>query len=218
MSQLQAMRVFACVVDLGSIHLADKRLGMSAAAVTCTVGMREVHPKMRLLNRTNRGLSVAETGKGYLDGCREIIGKLDATRDPSGTLRIAEPMTFVTSGLGALLASYCTLHPLIDCDATDFDTHVDMVEGGYDACSSDDRRLASAMLVSRRLTSIDEMVVASPDVPAAARHAAPDFDSLLWAQQPDEKGPQLHRFHRHRTRPCSCVRLLTERIEKWQGY
>jgi DNA-binding transcriptional LysR family regulator len=179
MSQLQAMRVFTRVVDLGSIHLAAKQLGMSAAAVTRSVGMLEAHLNMRLLNRTTRGLSLAEIGKDYLDGCREIIGKLDemksnlmrATRDPSGTLRIAAPMTFVTSGLGALLASYRTLHPRIDFDVTTFDTHVDMVEGGYDECFSDDCRLASATLVSRRLTSIDEMVVASPGVPAAARHA-----------------------------------------------
>ena len=60
------------------------------------------------------------------DGGREIIGKLDemdsnlmrATRDPSGRLRIAAPMTFVASGLGALLASYRTLHPRIDFDVT----------------------------------------------------------------------------------------------------
>jgi DNA-binding transcriptional LysR family regulator len=41
-----------------------------------------------------------------------------ATRDPSGRLRIAAPMTFVASGLGALLASYRTLHPRIDFDVT----------------------------------------------------------------------------------------------------
>jgi DNA-binding transcriptional LysR family regulator len=83
--------------------------------------MLEAHLNMRPLNRTTRGLLLAEIGKDHLDGCREIIGKLDemesnlmrATRVPRGTLRIA----------------------------------------------------------------------------------ATDFDSLLWAQQPVEKGPQLHRFH-----------------------
>ena len=146
----------------------------------------QAHLNMRLLNRTSRGLSLTEIGKDYLNGCREIIGKLDelesnlmrASRDRSGTRRIAAPMTFVTSGLGALLASYRTLHPRIDFDVTTFDTHVDMVEGGYDVCFSDDRQLASATLVSRRLTSIDEMVVASPDVPAAARHAAEILEPL----------------------------------------
>jgi DNA-binding transcriptional LysR family regulator len=187
MNQLQAMRVFTRVVDLGSFHLAAKQLGMSAAAVTRSVGMLEAHLNMRLLNRTTRSLSLTEIGKDYLDGCREIIDKLDemesnllqTTRDPSGTLRIAAPMTFVASGLGALLASYRALHPRVDFDVTTFDTHIDIVEGGYDVSFSDDRRLVSATLVSRRLTSVEEVVVASPIY--LARHGTPRDPSALSA-------------------------------------
>jgi DNA-binding transcriptional LysR family regulator len=185
MNQLQAMRVFTRVVDLGSFNLAAKQLGMSAAAVTRSVGMLEAHLNMRLLNRTTRSLSLTEIGKDYLDGCRTIIEKLDemesnlvqATRDPSGTLRIAAPMTFVASGLGALLASYRSLHPRIDFDVTTYDTHIDIVEGGFDVCFSDDRRLASSTLVSRRLTSVEEVVVASPTY--LSRHGAPRDPSAL---------------------------------------
>ncbi|HEY1999143.1 LysR family transcriptional regulator [Paraburkholderia sp.] len=170
MNQLQAMRVFTRVVDLASFNLAARQLGMSAAAVTRSVSMLEAHLNMRLLNRTTRSLSLTEVGKEYLDGCRTIIEKLDemesnlvqTTRDPRGTLRIATPMTFATAGLGALLAAYRTLHPRVDFDVTTFDTHIDMVEGGYDVCFSDDRRLASSTLVSRTLTSVNEVTVASP--------------------------------------------------------
>ena len=102
------MRVFTRVVDLASFNLAARQLGMSAAAVTRSVSMLEAHLNMRLLNRTTRSLSLTEVGKEYLDGCRTIIEKLDemesnlvqTTRDPRGTLRIATPMTFATSGLG----------------------------------------------------------------------------------------------------------------------
>lgn len=164
------MRVFTRVVDLASFNLAARQLGMSAAAVTRSVSMLEAHLNMRLLNRTTRSLSLTEVGKEYLDGCRTIIEKLDemesnlvqTTRDPRGTLRIATPMTFATAGLGALLAAYRTLHPRVDFDVTTFDTHIDMVEGGYDVCFSDDRRLASSTLVSRTLTSVNEVTVASP--------------------------------------------------------
>jgi DNA-binding transcriptional LysR family regulator len=147
--------------------------------------MLEAHLNMRLLNRTTRSLSLTEVGKNYLNGCRDVIAKLDemeftvmqATRDPSGTLRIAAPMTFVASGLGALLASYRTMHPRINFDVTTFDTQIDMVEGGYDVCFSDDRRLESATLVSRSLTSVDDVVVASPAY--LARHGTPRNPSAL---------------------------------------
>ncbi|MCP3725145.1 LysR family transcriptional regulator [Paraburkholderia sp. CNPSo 3272] len=185
MNQLQAMRVFTRVVDLGGFHLAARQLGMSAAAVTRSIGMLEAHLNIRLLNRTTRSLSLTEIGKDYLEGCREIIEKLDemesnlmeTTRDPSGTLRIAAPMTFAVSGLGELLAAYRTLHPRIDFDVTTFDTHIDMVEGGYDVCFSDGRRYASATLVSRRLTNIEDVVVASPTY--LARHDTPRDPSAL---------------------------------------
>ncbi|WP_175716258.1 LysR family transcriptional regulator [Burkholderia anthina] len=170
MNQLQAMRVFARVVDLASFSLAARQLGMSAAAVTRSVGMLEAHLNIRLLNRTTRSLSLTEAGKEYLDGCRTIIDKLDemesnlvqATRDPRGTLRIASSMSFASAGLGALLAAYRALYPRVNFDVTTSGTHIDMVEGGYDVCFSDDRRLASSTLVSRALTTTTELVVASP--------------------------------------------------------
>ncbi|HEV3423975.1 MAG TPA: LysR family transcriptional regulator [Paraburkholderia sp.] len=185
MNQLQAMRVFTRVVDLASFNLAARQLGMSAAAVTRSVSMLEAHLNMRLLNRTTRSLSLTEVGREYLDGCRTIIEKLDemesnlvqTTRDPRGTLRIATPMTFAAAGLGTLLASYRALHPRVDFDVTTYDTHIDMVEGGYDVCFSDDRRLASSTLISRALTSIEEVTVASPAY--LARHGTPRDPAAL---------------------------------------
>jgi DNA-binding transcriptional LysR family regulator len=170
MNQLQAMRVFTRVVELGSFNMAAKQLGMSAAAVTRSIGMLEAHLNMRLLNRNTRSLSLTEVGRDYLQGCRAIIERLDelesnllqTTREVSGMLRVAAPMTFVASGMAELLAGYQAAHPRVEFDITAFDTRIDMVEGGFDVCFSDDRRLPSSTLVSRRLTVIDEIIVASP--------------------------------------------------------
>ncbi|MEQ5841107.1 LysR family transcriptional regulator [Paraburkholderia acidicola] len=201
MNQLQAMRAFIRVVDLASFNLAARQLGMSAAAVTRSIGTLEAHLNVRLLNRTTRSLSLTDMGKEYLDGCRAIVEKLDevesnlvqTTRDPCGTLRIASTMTFSTTSLGILLASYRALHPRVNFDVTTFDTHVDMIEGGFDVCFSDDRRLASSTLVSRTLATVDDVVVASPaylmrcgtprDPSALARHdllAISDGLSRTW--------------------------------------
>ncbi|MBN3833958.1 LysR family transcriptional regulator [Burkholderia sp. Ac-20344] len=179
MNQLQAMRVFTRVVELSSFSLAARQLGMSAAAVTRSVGMLEAHLNMRLLNRTTRSLSLTESGREYLDGCRTIIEKLDeiesnlaqANRDPRGTLRIAASETSVAAGLGTLLSTYRLEHPRVRFDVTTFDLQVDMVEGGYDVCFCDDHRLVNSTFVSRMLTSVHEMVVASPEY--LERHGLP---------------------------------------------
>jgi DNA-binding transcriptional LysR family regulator len=185
MNQLQAMRAFARVVELGSFNMAARQLGMSPAAVTRSIGMLEAHLNMRLLNRNTRSLSLTEVGRSYLEGCRVIIDRLDeleasllqTTRDVSGTLRLAAPMTFVASGLAQLLANYRAMHPRVDFDITTFDTRIDIVEGGFDVCFSDDRRLASSTLISRRLTVVEEVLVASPTY-LAERGAPADAPSL----------------------------------------
>jgi DNA-binding transcriptional LysR family regulator len=179
MNQFQAMRVFTRVVELGSFSLAARQLGMSAAAVTRSIRMLEAHLNMRLLNRNTRSLSLTEVGKDYLQGCRTIIDRLDelesnlsqTTREVRGTLRLAAPMTFVASGLAQLLAGYRAAHPLVDFDVTTFDTRIDMVEGGFDVGFSDERRITGSTLVSRRLTVVNEIIVASPAY--LARHGTP---------------------------------------------
>jgi DNA-binding transcriptional LysR family regulator len=170
MNQLQAMRVFTRVVELGSFTMAARQLGISCAAVTRGVGMLEAHLNTRLLNRNTRSLSLTEIGKAYLQGCRSLIEQLEelessllqASREVRGTLRVAAPMGFVASGLAELLAGYQAVHPRVDFDVTTFDTRIDFVEGGFDVCFSEDRWSAGSTLVSRRLTVIEEFVVASP--------------------------------------------------------
>jgi DNA-binding transcriptional LysR family regulator len=185
MNQLQAMRVFARVVELGSFNMAARQLGMSPAAVTRSIGMLEAHLHMRLLNRNTRSLSLTEVGKDYLHGCRAIIERLDelesnllqTTREVSGTLRVAAPTTFAASGLVHLLASYRAANPRVDFDVTTFDTRIDMVEGGFDVSFSDGRRLPNSTLVSRSLTVIDEILVASPAY--LAQHGTPSDPPAL---------------------------------------
>ncbi|MFP6561730.1 LysR family transcriptional regulator [Paraburkholderia sp. B3] len=179
MNQLQAMRVFTKVVELNSFGLAGKQLGMSAAAVTRSIGMLEAHLNMRLLNRSTRSLSLTEAGQLYLEGCRAVIEKLDdmeselvrTTRDPSGVLRIASHSIFAGHDFASLLGAYHEANPRVDFDVTIFDTHLDLIEGGFDLCFAIDRQPINATLVRRELTTIREIAVATPGY--LARRGAP---------------------------------------------
>ncbi|WP_425469001.1 LysR substrate-binding domain-containing protein [Paraburkholderia panacisoli] len=195
------MRVFTRVVELGSFTMAARHAGISGAAVTRCVSMLEAHMNTRLLNRNTRSLSLTEIGKDYFKGCRSLIEQLEelessvlqASREVRGTLRVAAPTGFVASGLAGLLAGYRAVHPRVDFDVTTFDTRIDFVEGGFDVCFSEDLRSASSTLVSRNLTVVEEIVVASPtylgrcgtpaDPPALARHcllATTDGATRAW--------------------------------------
>ena len=134
------MRVFARIVDLGSFTLAGQQLGMSAGAVTRSVGMLEAHLNMRLPNRTTRRLFMTDAGRLHLDGCRVVIEKLDevesdlvrATRDPSSVLRIAAPSLFANGGLMPLLGAYREANPRVNFDVTAYDTHIDLIRYDVD--------------------------------------------------------------------------------------
>ena len=164
------MRVFTRIVELGSFTLAARRMGMSQAAVTRSISELESHLSARLLNRTTRSIALTDHGQEYLEGCREIIQKLEqmeslltqTTSDPSGTLRIAVLTPFATTELAKLLSAYRTLHPRVDFSITTFDTQAGIVDGGFDVCFSDDRHPVASHLVSRPLTGLQEVIVASP--------------------------------------------------------
>lgn len=185
MNQLQAIRVFIRVVDLGSFSLTARQLGMSNAAVTRSISMLEAHLGQRLLTRSTRSLSLTEAGQLYLDGCRAIVEKLDevesnlarATRAPVGMLRIAAPAVFVGDELASLFREYRERNPRVDFAITIYDTPINLIDGGFDVCFVTDRHPASASLVSRNLTSEQEIAVASPAYLAA--HGQPQLPSDL---------------------------------------
>jgi DNA-binding transcriptional LysR family regulator len=170
MDKLEAMRVFMRVADLNSFSLAGKQLHKSSAAITRNVAMLEAQLNVRLLNRTTRSLSLTEAGQAYLDGCRVVTKALEeveaglarSARDHRGVLRIASPAVFATSGLASLLAAYREIAPRVDFDVTTYDTPIDVIEGGFDVSFSTDRLPVSTTLVRRPLTTIKEILVASP--------------------------------------------------------
>jgi DNA-binding transcriptional LysR family regulator len=170
MNQLQAMRVFLKVVELKNFGLAGEQMGISRPAVTRSIAMLEEHFNVRLLHRSTHNVSVTEAGEAYVDGVRAVLDKLDeveaevnrSVRDPKGTLRIAAPTSFSMTDLAPLLARYRRRYPEVRLEVALVDTHVDVVEGRYDACFVADHKTASATMVSRALAPIKPVLVASP--------------------------------------------------------
>jgi DNA-binding transcriptional LysR family regulator len=170
MNQLQAIKIFMRVVELGSFVKVAEQIDTSTSAVTRYVSGLEERLKVRLLNRNTRHLSLTESGKEYYNGCRDVVARLDeleftlqeTSGDVSGTLRIAASLTIVNSRLARVLSGYKALHPRIHFDVTAFDSRIDFVEGAFDVCFSEECRLASSVLICRRIAAAKEVLVASP--------------------------------------------------------
>ncbi|MCY0386865.1 LysR family transcriptional regulator [Robbsia sp. Bb-Pol-6] len=161
MDQLQSMRVFVKVADLGSFARAAAQLDMSNAVVTRHVADLEGRLDTRLMNRTTRSLSLTEAGQVYLERTRQILEELDdaeqmvleRTHEPIGTLRIVAPVVFGMHNFGQVLRDYTQRYPRVIPDITLVDRSVDLVEEGFDVGIAIARNIRSASVVSRRLTT-----------------------------------------------------------------
>lgn len=115
------MRVFARVVDAGSLAGAARALNLSAAAVTRQVTDLEDHLGARLINRSARGLALTETGELYLQRVQRILGDVDeaealasaATAEPRGHLRVLVPPAFAVHQIAPRLPDFRERHPKV---------------------------------------------------------------------------------------------------------
>ncbi|SMG06194.1 LysR family transcriptional regulator [Paraburkholderia susongensis] len=204
MNQLQSMRVFVKVADLGSFVGAAGALDLSTAVVTRHVADLEARLGTRLLNRTTRRLSLTESGATYLERVRHILADLEGVEqmvvarnhEPVGTLRIVAPVVFGLHSLAPVVQSYAARYPDVVPDVTLADRHVDLVEEGFDVGILVARHMRSASIVTRRLTTGYMTVCATPAY--LERHGTPtrpeDLLKHPCLSRPSEQGGEERVF------------------------
>jgi DNA-binding transcriptional LysR family regulator len=157
---LDSMRIFVKVADLGGFTRAASAMRISNAVATRHVADLEGRLGTRLLNRTTRRLSPTESGHVYLERIRQILEELDDVEqmvtsrnlEPAGTLRIAAPVVFGLHKLAPVLQTYATRYPKVMPDITLVDRPVDVAEEGFDVGIVIARPMRHANVVARRLT------------------------------------------------------------------
>lgn len=174
MDTLDAMRVFAAVVERNGFSAAAQALGLSTAGVTRQVAALEKRLSTRLLHRTTRRVSPTSAGAAYYAQCVRLLAEFDALEasigaqalEPSGTLRINAPVSWGIARLGPLLAGYRQRYPQVELDLALSDRLVDMVEEGYDVAIRITREPSPA-LIARRLGQARITLCAAPSYLAA---------------------------------------------------
>jgi len=169
MDTLEAMRVFATVVERSGFSAAADALDMSTPSVTRHVAWLEQRLGTRLLNRTTRHVSLTSAGATYHERCLKLLAEFEATEaaltaqtlEPSGTLRVNAPVSFGIARLGDLVTRFSRLHPQVVVDVDLSDRLVDLVEEGYDVAIRITREPAPS-LIARPLAEAQIMLCAAP--------------------------------------------------------
>ncbi|WP_421781400.1 LysR family transcriptional regulator [Kiloniella litopenaei] len=116
---LEAMAVFAVVVEEGSFTRAATRLGYSKAHVSQLVSRLEKHFNTQLLFRTTRKLDLTEAGSIFYGHCKEIAGSVEKAQKDleaikgtvSGSIRLSAPISFGEAFLSDITLGFNDLYP-----------------------------------------------------------------------------------------------------------
>lgn len=185
MDVLQAMRVFARVIDSGSFTAAAQTLELSTAQVSRLVSELEASLQARLLYRTTRRLRLTEAGARYLERCRQILAQVDeaaaeasgAHLTPRGRLRVHSFTGLGTQYLMPLVVRYAELYPQVDVDLALSQRTPGLLEEGHDVVVTHCRELPDSELVAQRLGEVFSVVCAAPAY--LRRHGTPQTPEAL---------------------------------------
>ncbi|MDN4590575.1 LysR family transcriptional regulator [Xenophilus aerolatus] len=169
MDQLQAMRAFTRVVEVGSFTRAADSLDMPNATVSKLVQDLEAHLGARLLQRTTRKLTVTREGHDYYAKALRVLRDLDdidasfnlARGKPRGHLRIDVGGSTARDVLIPLLPDFVARYPDIRIDLGVSDRAVDLVGDNVD-CVIRGGPLDSSSLVARPLGQAVMLTCAAP--------------------------------------------------------
>jgi len=194
--RLGQLRVFAKVVERGSLSRAARDLAVTQPTVSKALSALEASLSTRLLLRSTRRVTVTDAGRRYYLRCREVVERLEEAdaeladdREPRGTLRLHGPTVLGEMFLAPIAVAFQRRYPQVRCDLTCLDSFVDLVAEGADLAIRLGQ-VSDPSLVRRRLGTMERLLVAAPRylkargaprTPAAlAEHANVRFSGLPW--------------------------------------
>lgn len=164
MDHLQAIRIFARVVETGGFSRAAQSLQMPNATVSKWVKSLEDHLGVKLLERSTRSVNVTTDGAAYYERTRHLLSELDdieATlgRDranPRGTLRVDSGGSTASGILIPALPGFCERYPDIQVQLSVKDRTADLIAENIDCAirsTSDDPALVTQPIGTLRWTT-----------------------------------------------------------------
>ncbi|MBB2931389.1 LysR family transcriptional regulator [Paraburkholderia silvatlantica] len=169
MDTLLSMRVFARIVESGSLTRASELTGLTTPRVSALLRQLEQHLRCKLLNRTTRRVSLTEDGSAYYQRCVAVLGEIDdmeaslsrARSAPKGRLKVNLPAAMAKHVVIPALPDFVSKYPDISVELGVTDRQVDIVGEGVD-CVVRVGELADSGMVARRIGSMATCTCAAP--------------------------------------------------------
>ncbi|MYM33123.1 LysR family transcriptional regulator [Duganella sp. FT94W] len=179
MDRFAELKAFCLVASHGGFSAAARQLGVATSSVTRLIDALEQRLGAPLLNRSTRGITLTDSGRGYFEHATQILAALDEADDaaagsdaePAGVLRIAAPVTLAIRYIAPLLPALARRHPRLTLDMRLSDALTNMVDEAIDVAIRIGPPEQQPNLIARKLAGHQRHIVASPAYLAA--HGAP---------------------------------------------
>ncbi len=167
---MNALLVFAKVVDAGGFSKASRLLDMPLSTVSRRVADLEDALGLRLLERSTRRISVTDVGLAVLEQARTILGASEALEAivsdkqaaVSGLVRLSAPPSVSDTLITPLVCAFQKSYPNVHVQVFVTDRMVDLISEGMDLAVRLGN-LEDSSLIAVSLMSYRHMLVASPD-------------------------------------------------------
>jgi DNA-binding transcriptional LysR family regulator len=171
MHDLNAMFLFAKVVEHGGYTAAARALGMQTSRISRHVTDLEKALGVRLLNRTTRRMSVTDVGQTFYLHCAALVAEAEAATEtvdrtrsvPQGVVRMSCPVPLLESDVAVIVARYLTENPLVRVQIDATGRRVNVIEEGVDIALRVRRPpLEDSGLAMRALSNTGSVLIGSP--------------------------------------------------------
>jgi DNA-binding transcriptional LysR family regulator len=203
-SDLNDLTYFLAIARHRSFRRAGVELGLSASALSHALKGLEDRLGVRLVNRTNRSVTLSAAGEALRDAIGDPFDQIGSAlevlnrfRDaPAGRIRLNVPSDAATLLLGPVLPIFVDRYPDVEIDIAVSNRLIDVVDEGFDAGIRYGGTVPEDMVAQRLSADIRWIVAGSPDY--LARFGEP-------------RHPEDLRQHR-----CFRFRVGDESVYRWE--
>ena len=172
MNELECIRAFVKVVEVGSFAEAARQTHTVKSVITKRVNQLEEHLELQLMQRSTRKLTITDGGADFYERAVNILAQLDQAKSAvssvewglNGTLRVSCISSFASRYLGKDLCEFQQEHPELKVELQQDDRFCDPIQEGFDLCLQIDRGAnnPSTAIEKVEIFPIRRLIVASP--------------------------------------------------------
>src|ERR1700744_236879 len=178
MLNLEPIRIFATVAEMGSFTRAADSLGIQKGRASTAVRKLEEDVGARLLHRTTRSVQLTEDGRAFHARARDLLADVEDLHSMfasegvalRGRLRVDLPSELARTTVVPALPTFMATYPELELEVSSTDRQVDLVQEGFD-CVLRLGPIGDETLIARLLGTLRIVNAASPAY--LARHGVP---------------------------------------------